>query len=315
MSKAYYEDSRISQSQLKRFLNPNPRSLYRSRVEEDYYYVKEKIYFSKGKLMDLLISDEDISEYFYIESEDYKHPTEVVESIAQEVYDKYALEATDEQIDEIRIRHSYQLRYKPETALKWITETLRPIVEHKVQVGDKTVLTQEEFNVIATMANAILEGPYTKPIMEEYPSKDQVDVYCDNLKALIDRLQIDHNLKVFRVIDFKSTSEYLEKFMQSIKKYRYDIQISYYTYIVQCLYPDYKALEPILIVASTKEPEYAEPFTLSYEVVNNAEKGFTDKYGRYYPGWRELLDITNNYNQELYNKQLIDLGTNYINEL
>lgn len=311
----YYENPGISQSYLKRFKNPNPRSLHRGSLDEDYYYVRESIHFSKGKLLDVLLEGGDPNQWFYIEAPDYKRPSEVVESIAQEVYDKYGLEATDEQINESRLNHSYQKRYKEETALKWVTETLRPILEYKESHFGKTVITHEEYVEIATMATSILEGEYTKKILDEYEGEFQVEVYCDDLKGLIDYLQIDHKLKVFRVIDFKSTGDYLEVFKKSIKRFGYDYQLSFYSYLVSCKYPEYKMLDPVLLVVSTKEPEYAEPFTLGETVIKNARYGWVDKLGRIHKGWEELLSIARNYNQELYNKELITTGTNYINEL
>jgi hypothetical protein len=311
----YYGKPGISQSYIKRFRNPNPRALHRYRAEAEYYYVKEKLHFSKGKLLDLLLEGQDINPYFYIESSEYKHPSAPVESIAQQCYDQWDLEATDEQINDVRIEHSYQKRYKPETALKWVTETLRPILEHKNKIGLRTILTQEEFDVTATMATSILEGKFTKPILDELPGEFQVEIYCDDLKGLLDRLQIDHKKKVFRVIDFKSTGDFLEKFPKSIKKFGYDIQLSFYSYLVQCQYPDYTMLEPVLLVASSKEPEYAEPFTLSFAIINNARLGWVDKYGTVYKGWEELLQLARTYNQQMYNMSLIEKGTNYINEL
>lgn len=310
----YYEDERISQSYLKRFLNNNPRALYRG-LDEEYYYTREKIHFSKGKLLDLLLEGGDIDDYFYIESAEYKRPSDSVFSVAKEVYDLYGLNATEEQINEIRTEQSYQKRYTLETALKWAREVIKPILKDLEQRGDKVVITAEEYKAACCMSSAILFGSFTKPILDEIEGEFQVALYTEELKCLIDYLQIDHDKKVFRVVDFKTTGDYLERFKKSILKFRYDIQLSFYSYIVSQLYPTYKMLEPVLIVVSTKEPDYAEPFTLSTEIVKNARKGWIDKYGNTYKGWEQLLTIANNYNQEMYNADLINNGTNYINEL
>lgn len=310
----YYENPGISQSYLKRFRNPNPRSLHRSPLDEDYYYVRESIHFSKGKLLDVLLEGGDPNDYFYIEAPDYKRPSEIVESIAQQVVDENCYNDVNRIIDIIR-KHNFQPRWKLDTISKWIDDKLDPVIKYKESHFGKTVITHEEYVQIATMATSILEGEYTKPILDEYEGEFQVEVYYEDMKGLIDYLQIDHKKKVFRVIDFKSTGDYLEIFKKSIKGFGYDYQLSFYSYLVGCKYLDYKMLDPVLLVASTKEPEYAEPFTLGETVIKNARYGWVDKLGRVHKGWEELLSIARNYNQELYNKELITTGTNYINEL
>jgi len=205
----YYDDPRISQSHLKRYLNPNPRSLFRSREEDDYYYRKEKIYFSKGKLLDILLEGKDVNEFFFIESSDYKHPSAVVESIAQEVYERDCLSVYNLVI-QIKDKHNYQARWKEETILKWIDETLYPIIVRKRQIGNKVILSQEDYDKTATIATSILNGEFTKPILDEYPGSYQAELYTDTLKGLLDYLQIDHEKKLMRIIDLKTTSDYLE---------------------------------------------------------------------------------------------------------
>ena len=311
----YYSQQGISQSTLKRFLNPNPRSLFRSKEpEEDYYYYKEKIYFSKGKLLDMLMEDRlDITDYFYVE-EEWEHPSDVVESISQQVYDEGAIDNWTRVLEIIK-EHKYQSRWKESTIAKWVSETLVGLVIRKEQIGARTVITRDEFDVIALIADKIKTGPFTSQIMDEYPGHYQVAIYHEGKKALIDYLQLDHDKKVARVIDFKTTYEYLEYFPGQIKKYRLDIQLSWYSYLVSLKYPDYKILDPVLIVGSTAEPEWPEPFTLTPKVLMAARFGFTDRKGRYYPGWQELLFKLESYNHELYNSDLMNQGTNIINEL
>lgn len=304
----YYEDPRMSQSFLKKFLNPNPRSYFRSKDDDTLYYEKEKIYFSLGKLMDAILEDQDINKIFYIQPEGYKHPTKVVESIAQEVYD--SMDFSLDSILKVVKEHNYQPKWKKETKVNWINNTLLPIVNEKISAEGKTVISQEEYDLVATMANAILSGPYTQPILEEMEGEYQVPLYTERFKGLADYLQVDRKKKVFRVIDFKTTDSYLEYFAKDILKRRYDIQLSFYTHLASIAYPDYKALNPIIIAVSKREPQYAEPFELSEKVIFEAMHG-NDKR----KGWLELVHIAESFDHSEFNKELSTRGTNYINEL
>jgi hypothetical protein len=312
---SYFDHPNISQSGLKRYANPNPRSLYRSRLSEELYYKGKSIHFVKGELLDRLIEGLEIDEHYYIEAEDYKHPTPKVLSIAQECIDN-ELDIEDfEEILKIKKKQLYQPRWQEEKNLSWISDTLLPVIKTRKEAGERVVLTFKEFRDIATMTNSMLQGQYTKPILEEYNGEFQVAIYIKGLKCLIDKLQICHKTKVVRIIDFKTTGDYIEKFVKSIKRFRYDIQMSFYCHIVQLKYPKYKVLDPILIVGSTKEVEWSEPFTLSKKVINDAKIGWIDRYGFKHMGWEEMLTKHNNYNGDMYNDNLIINKTNIINEL
>ena len=310
---SYYKDPRISQSQLKRFINPNPRSLYRGSSEDDLYYEKESIHFSKGKLLDRLIEGLEVTEHYYIQSKDYKHPSAKVESIAQECIDLELTEIDD--ILKIKKKQGYQGNWKEETNITWVNDTLKPFIKQKKEIGDKVVVTQEEFDQVATMTNSMLEGEYTKPILDKFDGEYQVALYTDKYKILVDYLQLDHVSKVARVIDFKTTGDWLEQFKKSIIRFGYHFQMSFYSHVVGLKYPGYTVLPPVLIVGSKKEPEWAEPFTLSNKALKQAKDGWTDRYGKPHIGWLEMYERLSTYNGEMYNKKLIKRGTNLIKEL
>ena len=311
----YFDHPNISQSGLKRYANPNPRSLYRSRLNKELYYRGKSIHFVKGELLDKLIEGLEIDELYYIEAEGYKHPTAKVDSIAQECID-LELDIEDfEEILKIKKKQGYQPNWKKPKNLEWISNDLLPVIKNKKLANGRIILTHEEFTSIATMTNSMLEGEYTKPILEEFNGKFQVAIYINGFKVLIDYLQIDHKAKIARVIDFKTTGDYIDKFVKSIKRYRYDIQLSFYSYVLQLKYPDYTILDPVLIVGSTKEVEWSEPFTLTKKILQEAKDGWIDRYGFKHMGWNEMLTRYNNYNGEMYNTDLIINKTNIINEL
>lgn len=315
MSKKYYEDPRISQSYLKRFINPNPRSLFRGPSEDELYYQKENMHFSKGKLLDRLIEGLDIEDHYYIQSKDYTHPSAKVESIVQECID-LGLDIEDfDEIIKVKKKQKYQPRWTKEKNLEWINNTLYPFIRQKKEIGDKVVITQEEFDQVAIITNAILNGEYTKPILEEFSGEYQVDLYTKEFKVLIDFLQLDHKKKIARVIDFKTTGDYLEKFKKSIIRFGYYYQLSFYSHIVSLKYPKYKILDPVFIVGSKKEPQWAEPFTLSKTVLKQAKEGWVDRYGKPHIGWEEMYKRHKAYKGQMYNDGLIKNKTNLITEL
>jgi hypothetical protein len=306
---SYYEDQRISQSELKRWINPNPRSLYR-KATSDLFYEQDKKHFIFGSLLDDMITGEDLDNYYV--TLDNARLSDTRESIAQYIYS--ANNEDPETILKAYEEHDYLSNYKEETKLKNYNEKIKPRVDLLIKTRNKIIVSQEDYNLAVQMSVAINSGEFTSPILSELPMSTQVALYTEEEKGLIDILQIDHDKKVARIIDIKTTGDYLEKFPKSIRKFRYDIQLSFYCYLLKQNYPDYTILDPVLIAVSVKEPDWAEPFTLTKNVIKLAETGF-DYQDYHYYGWRELLNKIKEYGGELYNKDLIEQKTNLIDAI
>lgn len=297
----YYQKKGISQSYLKRFINPNPRSLHRYKDTELYDEV-EATHFSKGKLLDLLIEDIDYTQYFHIESE--LRVTPKVHSILKEFVDEGL--GSVAKLIEIKNKQNYQARWTEEKNIEWAnSDEIRNYITYLIESNGKTIITQQELEDTIVMSNSIMEGEYTSPIINDpnYTNHYQLEMYYEDLKGLADLVQIHKTLKLIRLIDFKSTSDYLEKFPFVIKKFKYDIQLSFYKYLLQKMYPTHK-VECYIIAVCNKEIEYAEPFLLTDKILHEAEEQ-----------WEELLKRCRNYKGEMYNSGLIEKGYNEISEL
>ena len=302
----YFLSPNLSQSFLKKFIKDQPRSLLRQKEQKLYY--EEKKHFIQGSIIDFLctLSDEDINELYCIDTQ-LEKPSPAIMSIIHEIKDE-GLQFNEESILLIRDRRSYQPKWKEETVIKNIlTEKNIEYFDYLVKCGDKQIVSQEEWDLSVKCAHSLINGEYTSKYFSDPNMQYQVAIYRRNMKGLIDMLYLNHEDKTFRVIDIKSTAEYLENF--DVFRFRYDFQLHFYSDLVQMEYPDYKALNPIILAVSKKEPDYAEPFEFTDESINIGRYGNED-----YVGYDEALE---NYmyweqNNNFYNQKLISQGVNYV---
>jgi hypothetical protein len=112
---------------------------------------------------------------------------------------------------------------------------------------------------------------------------DELDnEYVFGIHGVIDNLVLDHNEKVIRVNDLKTTSKDLTKFKEAIEYFNYDLQLAHYVMLVKNN-PYYKhflfegyTLEARFIVVDC----YAQiaPIKLSQETLDKATEKLLDKY-------------------------------------
>lgn len=293
----YYDSPRLSQSKLKTLLY-SPRAFL--ETEEPELFFEEKKHFVIGSAVDTyLTSVVDFNEKYYI-SHLVDKPSDVVKSILYEVYsnakDKIAeddsyknLEFLKQEIVDSCESHGYYKNLKLETRINKIIE-YHEYWEEIVSSGDKTILTQEEAEIVSNIVRKVYANQYTSryfrdsddniTILKQLPIEFEIsEVEC---KALLDIVYINHTEKTITPIDLKTIGDSVKNFPESLRKRRYDIQLSWY---VEALYQwkednefkDYKILDFKFIVVSTTE-EDEEP------VIFTCDKSleFMGKYGRDY---------------------------------
>jgi len=113
-------------------------------------------------------------------------------------------------------------------------------------------------------------------------------------KALLDLIKIDHLERTIYPGDLKSMSDYLSAFLSvSFKKYRYDLQASYYTEAVRQWgaekYPDYKIANFTFVVLSFAQINNPLCFKVSDFDLQKARLGGYDVNGKKFSGWEQLV--------------------------
>lgn len=191
---------------------------------------------------------------------------EIPMNIDSELVDKFILFYADNY--EENGKKGWNNHWKSETRLNKLKESGRVFFNLLQDANDRQVITQIT-NMEAIEIKNILhkdlevkdyfiesEGIELKFQMEVFANHTLFDNKIIPLKGAFDILQIDHNNKTLRIIDFK-TSYDAHDFIKSIKKFGYTTQLSFYDYLLRlwlssnCLeesFCNYEILNPINVV-------------------------------------------------------------------
>lgn len=167
----------------------------------------------------------------------------------------------------------------------------------------KQVLSVDEKGLIDTIVNNWLTHPNTTDLFTAKPNVIRVyqfpvyfmynDVWC---KGLIDRVDIDVELKTITIIDFKTMTGFTLNFPRVMRARRYDFQLAFY-YAGLCrnleVLSEYIALDvmdyviqnPICVVESTNNPGMPLQFELSDSLLLLGQRG-DDKLS----GYEQMLE-------------------------
>lgn len=284
----YYDDPRLSQSQLKLLL-AGPRAFLETENSELFF--EEKEYFVLGSAIDTYLTNTlEFNDKYYISLLESK-PSDVVKSIIQEVYSN----AEDKTIDlnfysdliyNSCESHNYYKNLKAETRINKIIENSN-YWDELVKSEGKTILSQEESLLISRVSSKILDNQYTYKyfkdrddsevtILKQLPIGFKIEgIEC---KALLDIVYIDHTNKTITPLDLKTMSGPVINFYKSVRKSAYHIQAAWYTEAINQWkeenYRDYVVENFKFIVVSTTED--SEP------VIYTCDKSLLllGKYGR-----------------------------------
>lgn len=290
----YKELPGVNQSRLKEILK-HPRK-YRD-YETDY---RTTSYFSFGQLVEdnLLMDEEEFFEKYFISSVDM--PSEAIAKIVDEILLVCSQETLEDIPDEVLLPFlsEYQSRWKPETKLASIRKLGDNYYIDRKSAGDKIVISSDDFNKAVIIEDALMSNPDTKRLIkggEGVEVKYKVPINfvhrSYDCKGEIDIFFIDHNEKICRVVDIKTTSEY-NRFSSAILKYRYDFQLSFY-YLGAArsgLVPEgYTLKDSMLIVCDSYITENNYYLPAIYKIPTNYSK-FTTARGYEYESINEAFN-------------------------
>lgn len=274
--KRYREHPGINQSYLKTFLNP-----YKKARDSSSFHK-----FTKGNLLDVLVTmEESFEDYFYI-SQMTSKPSDAIMEIIDYIHDNFnapegeltpLLDITDF-ILEAADKFFYGWK-KDKSKRQWT----KPVLINKVaiqgqeywfellQAGGREVVTPDEVELAKTLKNTL----YTHPLTTELFKQDlefQKDIYFDLAfddelkiegKGLLDICHVTDTTA--RVIDIKATDVSPWEVEMIIKKFRYDIQVAFYSEGLKKVYPNKTILPPRIIFCHNNFPETISIVELSTE--------------------------------------------------
>lgn len=310
----YYDNKRISQSQLKLLLF-NPK-LFLEEEQPELYFEEKRHFVIGGAVDTLLTQPETFNDKYYVSSVE-KKPSDVVKSIIHQVYDsvsKEDLENSTEfeeytvEILQSCIDHDYCPTFKNGTRVSKVLE-FKDYWNELIDSENKIMLSLEESDVITRIVKNISESPlakYFKP--NEAPNGIDIQLQLpilfdiDNIgcKALLDIVVIDHNNKTITPIDLKTMSGNILDFPKSVKLRGYSIQAAWYTEALRQMckniaMSDYQILNFCFIVASTTEDQPPVLFQCTDKLLEEGKFGRKEviiegiKFNRV-KGYLDLID-------------------------
>lgn len=287
----YRESPALSQSNLKKLLS----GLDTFMKEEPE---SETLPMIIGSAVDTILTGEkgDFEEQFYVST--VTKPSDTMEAMLVAVYESapdknLGLDDLKDLIGEVVTAFSYQPNWKMETRISKVVENFGYYEELKASAG-KTVISSDTMIIIdnvvsslqtnsttaslfSTTEKANLDFYYQLPIFWEY-----MGIPC---KGLLDLLVVEKNADGFihsvTPYDLKTMGDSTFKFIDSVKKRRYDIQAAWYTYgLLNCKnlpFNNPNNLRPFkFVVESTTNPGRPIIYECSEEILNCGFSGLPE---------------------------------------
>lgn len=234
--------------------------------------------------------------------------SETLAGIARSLYSLYGethkrlATISDEDISEVAVSHGYYAgaSYKA-TRIKKVRESCSEYYSLLVLGGDKTVLSQDDYDDAVACVHELRENPGTHPFFNVNPWEKEIEkVFQLKFKAtwngipvrcMMDLLIVDHANKVLQPVDLKTTGHPEEEFENSFSQWRYDIQGKLYSYILQeniqndPYFKDFR-IDPYLFIVINRRT--VAPVVWRFDK-NFSSKDLVDSEGKVHRDWRKIL--------------------------
>lgn len=274
----YFNDPALSQSKIKKLL----KGLGSYHSKDLYFEEKESLLY--GSAVDCWLTEgEDVFwNTYYIST--INKPSDKIMSIIHWIVDNYG-ELSDVAILNGCMYHNYQNRWTDDVKIQKITDLGKEYFDELIASKDKTIIdTQQWWIIQALILSFYLDTKCNILFVEEFGKRKlyQLPIYFRyehvDCKALLDILVIDDMAKTVQIFDIKTTAFPTKDFKKVAKKFRYDIQASFYTLAIQKWLEDrgmvdYAILPFTFVVESVQYPD--KPV---FYVCNDTDL-YTGKYG------------------------------------
>ena len=283
----YRENPALSQSDLKKLL----LGLDAFTKEEPE---SETLPMIIGSAVDTILTGQkgDFEKEFYIST--VTKPSDTMEAMLVAIYNNapdknLGLDDLKDLVEEVVTDFNYQPNWKIETRISKVVENFGYYEELKASAG-KTVISLDTMTIIDNVVNSLQTNPVTASLFST-TERTNIDFYYQlpifweymgvNCKGLIDLVIVEKDMEgLVRSVtpyDLKTMGESTLKFIDSVKKRRYDIQAAWYTYgLLNCKELPFSStnnLKPFkFIVESTTNPGRPIIYECSEEIL---KCGFT----------------------------------------
>lgn len=244
----------------------------------------------------------------------------IASAIVDELGTYSSLDAVpDDFLAEIGKRHNYYRddKYKA-LRVKKIREACSEYFDLSKSLGDKKLIPRELHNEAVACYEELKANEYTSWIFGDdigdveryYQLKFKGEYEGIMVRCMMDAVLVDHKNKTIQPIDLKTSFKHESKFYLSFKEWRYDIQASLYTYILeQCLkgteYEDYKILDYLFVVISKSSKSPMTWLDTKSKAVNNEWRDLVKELDFYlnreenkYPIWVKPINTIQDFLDE-----------------
>jgi len=198
--------------------------------------------------------------------------------------------------------------WKDETRIKKIIEAINE--PYELCSEDCLFVTKEQNEKATQVAMSLVSNEPTAHYLQDSNNIYQYPIYFTHrniyCKALIDLIYIENidGKTYYRPLDIKTTSLNTDEFMSSVKKYRYDIQASWYTLAMQKHFGQDKVLPFGFLIESTTTAGTPMIYMCSKQFLDigkNGEKGIATANGKIIQeetmGYEQLIDLYKKHEQ------------------
>lgn len=299
----YHNNPAVSQTQLKNLLRG---PMFFKEKEENLFYTENKS-FIIGSAVDILVTmgQGQFDKMFYVSKLEDK-PSDTLMSILQEIHSLSNEYSNRDSLDnileslilEVAERHNYHKNYKPETKIKTIVEKGEDYWKELIDSEGKIILSESENAIIQNILDS-LRTNNTTVIDKLFGEREgiqkfnQLQVFFEeedvSCKAMMDLVILDSINETVEVIDIKTTSSLTTEFVKNIKRFRYDIQASFYLraikkWLEDLQLADYTIKPFAFIVESTEYIGNPLYFTIDESVIEVGKNGLEN-----IKGYKQLL--------------------------
>ena len=245
-----------------------------------------------GQAVDSIITGgtEEFESRFFVA--DFPEISDTIVSIIKWLFDKYKSIYTslnkipNEYIIEATEQYQYYPNWRPETRAKVIKEKGEEYYNLLYLSDDKTILSNDTYNVVLSMVEALKESEATRWYFQDdnpfdnvercYQLKFKHDFNDINYRCMADLLIVNHDTKEVIPIDLKTSYKHEYDFYKSFVEWSYSIQSRLYFRIIRAnmdkdeYFKDFKLLDYRFIVVSKdfKPLVWECPFTRAEGTLN-----------------------------------------------
>lgn len=231
---------------------------------------------------------------------DYSKPTSTLGKLVDIILDNYMEIPSKEEIINIINKNHFWSNIKDEEILfkRFDLDDFWEYLKVHIQRNTKNIISTEDYQKAKDLSEILKNHKYTKYIFSK--NQDYINQYDIKftyndviLRGVIDRININHDLKTIQLIDLKTGKDSVLNFMNSFIKYRYYLQEAVYTSAFKSICKNlnlkkYKLL-PFQIVYIGRNEKIPAVFNITNKWHKAAKKGFNIK-GYKYRGLDSLID-------------------------